>query len=1776
MSWEDVLSDSEFQQQPDNVKEAVARNYFADRIASDPEFQKQPEDIRLQTEQNFLNTIKPAPDIAYEPSPGPGRLLDYQPEKRRSEGGYGLRADGTQKGLGYFGELKRPDKKISTELSIGVGFDGKETQIPTLVPTLTRNEINYLLEGNKPTKEIQDKAIAHAKTRMDQGKSPFAEKGEQGLLPQEGQPIIEKAGQFAETFARKGIAGTKIAAEKAIPTLKKTLYSSLRMIGESIKSPEKMGLAGVAPVILPKPKEGSLAYKLHEIEKPVGTGLSRWAKKKSKEVDDELREIANKMPEELRGRLWDNPQYLLDPQWMFANIGDAAVSFIPTIVAGLVGGPGAAGVVGGSMEGLDLYDQLINEGVDHNRAMMASSAFGIVTGLLNTIGMKGVLSPKAGAGFVRKLLGHAGAAALEAGTEWAEEPFQAAFQGLAEEKSIPEITAMVADSLKNVEVAVGAWIMGGAGSIVSPTIKPSLKPDGPTQSAIENGDGNSFISQVGANLQRGLDADGKPFVLESVFHLKDMLEVQSMGVDDALNKIIIDHMASQPLTPALPPPPGLGETFQMREPTPKTELRKAKPPTEPEVFIKRGEEYVPARFDEELQKHVPIEEPKAEAKPTPEEQKFVARREAAEQEAESITKPQAAPKKGAVTEKPGLTLIRNAGGINPETTQGEAARYTRKEEGTIGLIAAKGKGISADQGLEMLVEAGKLPEGSTVRDFWDYIDRERAVERKGKQTINKEYATYLEGTYGQDWRQSEEFGRDEAQAKTDLKDELIKEIERDEGATEQEVKALIEHYDGISIEDELGGRAAVIPTEKGKVADIADINAGDIKRRGFFENTVKDLSERGFESVRAEIQTADSQAALARLVEKGILTNPREPYNAEEYGVSVEGAETYPTLFDINKEYSETKVETKPTEETEGVSPTPTTETETTRQSERGEVDIASLVKFGKSVPRAFLKIFEPTILARRKVGREPVAAVMRGTFGKRERAMVEFDQTKVDAIDRTIGQLERDLDKYPKDTLENIMLSRGETSEDKAREIQNEARTNLPPEIRDSKIEETLNEIADFNYRRLQEVAGDDINKVDNYFYGIYKNPKKTSAFLSYWKTTERFTKEKVFPTYADAKAYGLEIRNPNPITNLRSEYGAIAQLGAMQWLHDELMRTGKGIYIEDAKTAPEDWEVIGEGMRPEPTFRDVRVEPNLAKLINNLISTNKITQVPVLNAIRNLNNVLRTVKFIGSGFHLLNIAKQSVADTGYGAVYRSASRKGVTTGFRKNDPIFQTPEYKDYVENGGGHKYSVESEARKAFARTAAQFTKSQRAAIRTASLPVRIPVGFVDWMFESYIPKVKYAKYLDYVGERQKKLGRELTPGEKQEIIKEQQNFYGMMNERLFGRSGTVTTLLRFWFMAPGYAEGNYRTMIKAATQWGGKKGFRANRSRSNIVNSLIITGILATAGTMIMTGKPPEKPETIEEVRDLLKIDTGRVDENGDKIMIDLATYDKDYFNVAFNTLRGRPDVAVNESIRRVGGMKAPTGQMMVDLALMAQGKAIYDWKEDRVYHVTDPWLQKVLKTTVHEVQRITPISTSVFKRARQREADTTLAAVESLLGLRPSTTERSQQEFKIIRDLWDVRDKREKLSYTLDHYDDPQHAIEVYNRTIEKIIDNKFITPEIKEKGESLFIDPKTAKMWKRYPIKNLTTAEIKKAIYAHTYKRNPAKAHKGWEERVAMLRKELKLREGGNKTRAIAGTKGESEIQYGLPEGEKAGPKYGLPPQKRENEHSTRLLDYGK
>jgi hypothetical protein len=82
------------------------------------------------------------------------------------------------KASGFYGELQVPNSQNkATEYSADVDINGKRVQIPTIVPGLSGSQLGGLLrsagDGQYPSQDVMDSAIAHARQRMASGMSPF-------------------------------------------------------------------------------------------------------------------------------------------------------------------------------------------------------------------------------------------------------------------------------------------------------------------------------------------------------------------------------------------------------------------------------------------------------------------------------------------------------------------------------------------------------------------------------------------------------------------------------------------------------------------------------------------------------------------------------------------------------------------------------------------------------------------------------------------------------------------------------------------------------------------------------------------------------------------------------------------------------------------------------------------------------------------------------------------------------------------------------------------------------------------------------------------------------------------------------------------------------------------------------------------------------------------------------------------------------------------------------------------------------------------------------------------------------------------------------------------------------------------------------------------------------------------------------------------------------------------------------------------------------------------
>jgi hypothetical protein len=102
---------------------------------------------------------------------------------------YGNRPDGTPKGAGFFGELPlKGGKGIATEYSMSnsdVQVNGKSVDFPSLVPTLSKEQLDLMVNDIIPNhkkipKDIAMKATDFARHRLEQGLPLFATPDEEG------------------------------------------------------------------------------------------------------------------------------------------------------------------------------------------------------------------------------------------------------------------------------------------------------------------------------------------------------------------------------------------------------------------------------------------------------------------------------------------------------------------------------------------------------------------------------------------------------------------------------------------------------------------------------------------------------------------------------------------------------------------------------------------------------------------------------------------------------------------------------------------------------------------------------------------------------------------------------------------------------------------------------------------------------------------------------------------------------------------------------------------------------------------------------------------------------------------------------------------------------------------------------------------------------------------------------------------------------------------------------------------------------------------------------------------------------------------------------------------------------------------------------------------------------------------------------------------------------------------------------------------------------------
>lgn len=724
-----------------------------------------------------------------------------------------------------------------------------------------------------------------------------------------------------------------------------------------------------------------------------------------------------------------------------------------------------------------------------------------------------------------------------------------------------------------------------------------------------------------------------------------------------------------------------------------------------------------------------------------------------------------------------------------------------------------------------------------------------------------------------------------------------------------------------------------------------------------------------------------------------------------------------------------------------------------------------------KKVVEDIGKIFYPEKYMAKSIGQDVSAETMQRLLSP-DYVMEKFRETEIKEADQTVGELSDFFRKnYSKEELMDANRAYGDPLTPEGKKIKGLALERLNETEKGKELiyfnENIRGKISDAAFDLAQELGFNDMSHFKDYFYGVYEGSASAKDAVmkklaeeklkeeTHYKTTERFKKEKTIASIADAEGYGLPLKTINPIDNIATEVYAIGKRASLKSIKDDLWLNSRPFSIKASQATPE----IAETWKPinDPLFEGDLFHPDFARVVNNFIEVNALSKNKATKALRGLVMASQGVKFFGSAFHLFNELKASIASGG-----AIGARDFGKSFFKKIDK--KDPDYYEYIKNGGGIHYSKETEAIKKFSDMYDNVVKTalfNNPAAKAIGVPVKFMMGkynpvspaFAKAMFNDWIPAMKFERFKADKAKLEQNLGRPLKAKELQMLVKRQQEFFGEMNEKLYGRSGTVTAIMRLFFMAPGYAEGNFmhqyrgvkevKDVAVAATKGEGKKQMKevGVKNAAFVANSLMTTAVMATIGTYLMTGKWPKKPEDANDVRDLFKIKTGQKDGNGDDMFVDMMTYDKDAWMLFGNLGSGHPGKIGEEIPQRLYGMESAPFKTAVDLGVILSGGVVYDFKGDPIYHAKDDLHTKFWKFMAYEGQKAEPISLSTYRQSREKGTDVPSALLQSVGGFRPTTSEAVKETKKSIRDDYSLRDAKRNEIQRLNkiHSTNPEEA-----------------------------------------------------------------------------------------------------------------------------------------
>ncbi len=762
---------------------------------------------------------------------------------------------------------------------------------------------------------------------------------------------------------------------------------------------------------------------------------------------------------------------------------------------------------------------------------------------------------------------------------------------------------------------------------------------------------------------------------------------------------------------------------------------------------------------------------------------------------------------------------------------------------------------------------------------------------------------------------------------------------------------------------------------------------------------------------------------------------------------------------------------------------------------------LTPLVKGWKELIDAARKAFYPESKMRKAIGEDLSAETMKRLLSP-DVTIEGFRETYIKEADTTIGTLIDYFKKtYSEEDMKDANRAYGDPITEEGKKIKELAVERLEKTEHGKELlyfnEKVRKPISDEVFGMAQKLGFMDITHFKDYFYGVFNGEEGTKNIVfeklkeeqlskeKHYKTTERFTKEKTIPTVADAEGYGLGgLKVSNPVENIMSEVYAIAKRASMKSVFNDVFENNRKFAVKTSQADPltqSEWKPI-----EDPLFDGYIFHPDFARVVNNFIEVNAFSKSKPAKILRGLVMASQAIKFYGSAFHLYNELKASIASGGIKGAKNFF--KSINQEIDKKDPY-----YMKWVEHGGGIHYAKETETIKKFQGYYDNVMKTalfDNPIAEKIGIPVKFILGkynplspaFAKAMFNEWIPKMKFEKFKSDAIKLEQNIGRPLKAKELITLTKRSQEFFGEMNEKLYGRSGTVTSLMRLIFMAPGYGEGNFlhqyrgvkelKDVGKAITKGEGKKQLKevGVNNAAFIINSMLTTAAMATIGTMIMTGKAPKQPKDANDVRDLFKINTGNKDGNGNDIYIDMMTYDKDAWMIFGNLLSGKGSKGGEDMINRLTGMESSPFKIETDIQMILSGGTVVDYKNEPLYNPSDDLHTKLWKFIDYESNRAEPISWSTFNQSMQKGGNVSSSFVQAVGGFRSAKSESAKETKKALETNYNLRSSKTVKVGDLNklYAENPKEAIkeaEKFNKQQEDKLRDLYIQEYINKNQE---------------------------------------------------------------------------------------------------------------